>query len=351
MRAISQNPGPLPLAAQVAQQLSPPLTVPTAKATSDGALTFSDGEASLLAGRKTSRSPLATREGASARGASGPTEQVAGLGVVAKAAQGLLVVASVEPVVNEGGTRIGDALRSLWDGFTSAVVGFGRNLLEAGADLVSGAGQFARGEVTLGCSSFAKGGLKLLQTPVDAALTLFGKSLSAVQTVSRLEAPGRLLLADEVEAARRVFGDSIDYSRVRIKEGDAGAFSFNERPFAMGDTLYMKSTRSHATLIHELTHVWQHQNGGTDYMSEALASQLLQGAYDWRAQVPGTPFADLAPEKQAAFLEDAFMRNAFASDPPAYPDSTRPPSGASLAELNAYLQEAIREVRAGRGAT
>ncbi|MEN9579032.1 MAG: hypothetical protein RJA70_2041 [Pseudomonadota bacterium] len=289
-----------------------------------------------------------TQEAQKARAAAGPDS---GLSVVGQVAQGLAVVSSVGAVANDSGSRFGDALRSLWDGFTSAVVGVGRNLLEAGSDLARGAAQLISGEVAAGGASLARGGLKLLQTPIDATLMLFGKGVSAAQTLTHVEAPGRRLGADELQRARSVFGDSIDYSRVQIKEGDAGAFSLNDRPFALGDTIYMTSTNDDGTLIHELTHVWQHQNGGTDYMSEALTSQLTSGTYDWRQEVPHTPWADLSPEKQGAFLEDAYRRRAFSTEPPAYPKGTQAPNNSSLSDLNLYLQSAMREVRAGRGAT
>ena len=54
----------------------------------------------------------------------------------------------------------------------------------------------------------------------------------------------------------------------------------NQRALTRGNTIYMKnnppgSTTWFSTLVHETTHVWQNQNGGTDYMSAALHAQIF----------------------------------------------------------------------------
>ena len=54
--------------------------------------------------------------------------------------------------------------------------------------------------------------------------------------------------------------DSIDYSKVRIKEGSAGLFSASGRPFTHGDTIYVPPKwlpLDASTLTPEMAHVWQ----------------------------------------------------------------------------------------------
>lgn len=109
---------------------------------------------------------------------------------------------------------------------------------------------------------------------------------------------GRSLTGAEVALARTVFGDSIAYDRVAITTFDMGA------PVTLMDTaldgmgpLFLinwvdgfRTTLSPAdrpaTLIHELTHVWQGQHGLVPplYMAQAAWAQASGGVRDvWRS--------------------------------------------------------------------
>lgn len=79
-----------------------------------------------------------------------------------------------------------------------------------------------------------------------------------------------------------------------------------------GDTLVLTKERLE-TLIHEMGHVWQYQNGGLAYIPLSLWSQLkaaLSGksrnaAYDWKsAHVEGIPWEKWNPEQQASAIEE-----------------------------------------------
>ena len=130
----------------------------------------------------------------------------------------------------------------------------------------------------------------------------------------------RKLYKVEIEEAKRVFGNSIDYSKVRLTEkfksddlaqswkrivdkiiskcqdkmGDSG------RPFTVGTTIHFdpsdgvmlkpkgvdsilgKTVGKHfyfPTLIHELTHVWQYMREGESYMLDALVDQFTDEGY------------------------------------------------------------------------
>lgn len=235
-----------------------------------------------------------------------------------------------------------DATRSLVTGVWDAVRGIANNIVEGAGQVLRGLGKILTGDFKDGFKDLGVGLLKtFVQTPVDALLLILGRGVSAIQTMLGLEPPGRKLSDHEIAVLRKVYGDSIDYDQVRIKEGSAGLFSTNDRPFTHGNTIYMKdSTVTDELLIHEMAHVWQHQNGGTDYMSEALTSQWWGHGYDWQASVPGTPWEDLEPEQQAEFLETAFKSGYFETGTFTWGGT----------DYTAYLEDALKKVRAGEGA-
>ncbi|MCB9645991.1 MAG: hypothetical protein H6730_05235 [Deltaproteobacteria bacterium] len=96
-------------------------------------------------------------------------------------------------------------------------------------------------------------------------------------------------------------------------------------------------------MAHEMAHVWQFQNGGSDYMSEALTSQWWGHGYDWQASVPGTAWEDLEPEQQAEFIEQAWA-SGFFNDPE---HNTFVYGGVDYTD---YLKTALTKIRNGEGA-
>jgi hypothetical protein len=97
-------------------------------------------------------------------------------------------------------------------------------------------------------------------------------------------------------------------------------------PKTLGNTIHLRSDWGHfigdsmqltqggqETLIHEMGHVWQYQNGGLAYIPESLWAQFKGfigagsrgAAYDWReADRAGLPWEKWNPEQQAAAIED-----------------------------------------------
>ena len=122
---------------------------------------------------------------------------------------------------------------------------------------------------------------------------------------------GRSLTPGELAAARGVFGNAIEWERVRIvprpflpgqPPGVAvtplGVVHFHRvdcRDDFAGDWAGM------AWLIHELTHVWQHQSG-----VPVLLRGLVERRYRYGRLVPGRPLARYGIEQQAAIVEDWF---------------------------------------------
>lgn len=248
-------------------------------------------------------------------------------------------------------TRVADAASSLVTGAVNTVVGVGRNLLESVGTVGSGVGKLFRGDFLGGLKTIGSGLVKgLLQTPADATLMLGGRALSAIQTLVGAEVPGRKLSAEEMAVARQVYGDSIDYSKVRIKAGDVGLFGTTGRAFVHGDTIFVPPASlapdgsvPNETLAHELGHVWQHQHGGTDYMSEALWAQRFGDGYDWKKGLDaGKSFGQLNPEQQAELISTAYGQGYFEN----------PAAGFSYGgvDYTAQLRAALADIKAGRGA-
>jgi hypothetical protein len=133
----------------------------------------------------------------------------------------------------------------------------------------------------------------------------------------------RALTGPEREYAHDVFLDSIDYTEIEITRDSVFALG---APRTIGNTIHLKSDWGHfkddtleltdkgrLTLIHEMGHVWQYQNGGLAYIPESLWSQFTASvsggsrnlAYDWRAMHDAhTPWEEWNPEQQAEAIED-----------------------------------------------
>jgi hypothetical protein len=119
----------------------------------------------------------------------------------------------------------------------------------------------------------------------------------------------RPLTGDERALLERVFRGTVALDRVRIVPGKAGLFDVNDRPFTLGDTIYLKGRTSPKLLVHECVHVWQYQHVGPRYAYEALMAQrrLGKGAYDWQAELArGKAWAEFNREAQAEFVADKY---------------------------------------------
>jgi uncharacterized protein DUF4157 len=124
---------------------------------------------------------------------------------------------------------------------------------------------------------------------------------------------GRPLTAGERALAQSVFGSSIDYARVRLIPFDPLEYRTVANNIYIPQTFTIAREDMAQTLIHELTHVWQYQHGGTAYISISLGSQIAAGirhgnrnfAYDYQID-PGQSFFDFTPEQQGFLVENYF---------------------------------------------
>lgn len=246
--------------------------------------------------------------------------------------------------------RIVEGTRSAVTGITAMGTGAVRSATEAGGMLANGVGKLLSGDGS-GWDDVGKSFVKMLfTTPMDGFVTLGGQLVSGAQVLVNAEPRGRKLTENEVQELRRVFSDSITYDRIRIKDGSANVFGDRDSSaFVHLYTIYMKSPDPKqylSTLVHEVTHVWQFENGGTDYMSEAVWSQRHGKGYDWWKSVPGTAWGDLEAEEQAELLEDAYQFSYFRSH-----TFTRDVDGDGVPDdLSRYMNTAVAQLRAGEGA-
>jgi hypothetical protein len=278
--------------------------------------------------------------------------------------------------------RAVDAGRTVIDATVAQVVGFGRSVIEGAGEVISGVGQILnpgpldnllRGDFAGAWNEFrdnAAAGLRdiggglvkgTVQALFDTAIVGFNGSVSTIQTLIGLEPTGRPLTEQETAALRSVYGDSIDYSQIRLKEGNLGIKN-GMAPHTVGNTIYIPEgwldpnsanyqANRDALLVHEAAHVWQFQNGGTDYIGESLWNQALgwlsgqsrNAAYDFETPIAeGKSWAELNPEQQAHLIEEAFRDGLFTD-----PNARLVYNGNDYTD---YARAAIAEMQAGRGA-
>ena len=126
----------------------------------------------------------------------------------------------------------------------------------------------------------------------------------------------RPLTAGEVALARSMFGDAINYARVRIRRRKF--FPFHPRKVTMAprghlhfhpgahhycDDFAAAPLHHQAHFIHEMVHVWQAQTHGEWYL---VINRHPWCRYDY-ALKPGWSLAQYGIEQQAEIVRHAFM--------------------------------------------
>jgi len=126
----------------------------------------------------------------------------------------------------------------------------------------------------------------------------------------------RSLTPGEIALARSIFGDAIDYSRVRLVLGKwwplqlprsamapMGNIYFHPNGGGWSEDFSKEPLHAQGFFIHELTHVWQAQRGGRFYLPLAR-HPFCRYRYDI---VPGRPFRRYGLEQQAEIVRHAFL--------------------------------------------
>ncbi|MBA4163187.1 MAG: vgr related protein [Erythrobacter sp.] len=155
----------------------------------------------------------------------------------------------------------------------------------------------------------------------------------------------RSLTLGEIELARGIFGDAVEYSRVTIRRRKW--FPFQPRHIAMApmghlhfhpfsesycDDFSQANIHRQGFFIHEMTHVWQAQTRGRWFL---IIGRMPWARYDYGLR-PGWPLVRYGIEQQAEIVRHAFLlrngiRLAQASDPSAYDVLVNFPGAARLA--------------------
>lgn len=130
----------------------------------------------------------------------------------------------------------------------------------------------------------------------------------------------RRLTLGEIALARTVFGSYIDYSRVWIHLGSYLPFGLQMESAAMTPSgeLYFRgenyvddfstaSNRHQHLFIHEMTHVWQYQNGMWVKLRGSM-SWAVDYHYNFKGK---SRLAEYSMEQQAAIIADYFYFSEF----------------------------------------
>jgi len=127
----------------------------------------------------------------------------------------------------------------------------------------------------------------------------------------------RLMTLGEIAMARRVFGDSIVYSRVWIHCDSYFPFGLQSPAYAMapnGELWFRKEgynpdfsssdvlDQSKHVFIHELGHVWQHQHG-----QWVRTRGLFSWAADYFYKLDRCKLTDYPIEQQASIIADYWL--------------------------------------------
>lgn len=202
------------------------------------------------------------------------------LGIIAVTTQGLLDAGvSLGQLIADAAQNPGNALRNL----IQAVLTLRGAIVEILQAVMDTAEEFLEAVVLtlreLGNSvrEILEAVSEIKQVAVDLVVTILLNTLASYRPIS----------AQEIDDARTVFGDSLDYSRIYLSieslSNDVifGIQDFiNQNPnsrafvtntlinFDVNEDLYRH------TLIHELTHVWQYTFEGPFYFAEAIHAQI-----------------------------------------------------------------------------
>ena len=127
---------------------------------------------------------------------------------------------------------------------------------------------------------------------------------------------GRPLTSGETRLARGIFGDSIDYSKVRLFRrkwwpfhprnaamAPMGDIYFHPEGGAWSDDFSKESIGRQAFFMHEMTHVWQAQAKGRYYL---LLMRHPFCRYEFQLEA-GKPFDRYGLEQQAEIVRNRFL--------------------------------------------
>ncbi|MEO1260942.1 MAG: hypothetical protein AAFZ15_19235 [Bacteroidota bacterium] len=123
----------------------------------------------------------------------------------------------------------------------------------------------------------------------------------------------RSLTKDEIKLAKSVFGDAINYLRVRIDERATIACKQHRLYYVSFYTINAWGTFSDDIFIHEMMHIWQFQVMGSIYIPRALWAQHTSAGYNYggiialqKAKNQGKGISAFNLEQQADIVSDYY---------------------------------------------
>lgn len=144
-----------------------------------------------------------------------------------------------------------------------------------------------------------------------ASATLFVAGAYNAQAEPPASSVGRALTAGELQM-NVIFGSEVDSSHIRLHAGpskgsviaetyDQTMIAFFGHPYLSMDYSKDPSAVNYGSEIHEMTHIWQFQNGWT------YTNGHCPGGYQYKLKA-GSRFEDYCSESQAAMVEDYARR-------------------------------------------
>jgi hypothetical protein len=149
----------------------------------------------------------------------------------------------------------------------------------------------------------------------------------ATLTAAMIESRSRSLTAGEIALSRSIFGDAIDYPKVRLVRGKwwpfqprrsamapMGNIHFHPDGGGWSEDFSKEPLHAQGFFIHEMTHVWQAQKGGRFFLP-LMRHPFCH--YRYRLK-PGRPFEGYGLEQQAEIVRHIFLagRRANVAAPP-----------------------------------
>jgi hypothetical protein len=134
----------------------------------------------------------------------------------------------------------------------------------------------------------------------------------------------RSLTPGEIDIARSIFGDAIDYAKVQLVKGKWWPLQSRNAAMAPNGNIYFhphaggwsedfskEALGRQGFFIHEMTHVWQAQHGGTLFLP-LMRHPFCRYSYKLKA---GKPFDRYGLEQQAEIVRHRFLADRNASVP------------------------------------
>ena len=116
---------------------------------------------------------------------------------------------------------------------------------------------------------------------------------------------------EELTLSKTYFGDSINYDMVRVHPTAKYTANKYALAYVSFNTVNHFRSISRDVFVHEMMHVWQHQNLGGIYAVKALHAQYRGNAYDYggfeglyNAMLQGRDLLSFNFEQQAEIIQD-----------------------------------------------